>query len=280
MITVISLIVSTYNRPDALELVLLSIARQHLPKAISSNLEVIIADDGSTDDTARLIKQLQARFPFKLIHSWHPDEGFRAGAARNLAVSKSRGDYLIFIDGDCLISSDFISMHYQLAQKNYLVAGNRILLSKKYTQQCLIKHDISVVNANWYQAVFAKLSGKTNKILHLLRLSPNSNWRINNPENWRRPKSCNLSLWRSDFGLVNGFDEDFYGWGHEDADLVIRLIHAGVKVKDGRFAAAVYHLWHPTNDRSRESQNIAKLNQRLQDKSIIRAQSGIDKYLL
>ena len=274
----ISLIISTYNRPDALELVLMSVAKQIIPNDLS--LEVLVADDGSGVETKSLLAKFQQNFPFKLLHIWHEDTGFRLAAIRNLATSKSSGEYLIFIDGDCLIAPDFILNQMQLAEKGYFVGGNRVLLSESYTKSALSNKSISIATTSVISSIVARLSGKTNKWLPALRLNPSALWRKKYAQNWRRPKGCNMALWRQDCLAVNGFDEGFAGWGHEDADFLVRLLHVGIQIKDGRFAAPVYHLWHKVNDRSNEAENMARLMARVNEPSFIRAEDGVDKYVI
>lgn len=272
----ISLIISTYNRPDTLELVLMSVAKQIIPEGLT--LEVLVADDGSGVETRDLIVKFQQDFPFKLLHIWHEDTGFRLAAIRNLATSKSSGEYLIFIDGDCLIAPDFILNQMELAEKGYFVGGNRVLLGESYTKSALSNKLINIVNTSIISSILARLSGKTNKWLPALRLNPSASWRKKYAQNWRRPKGCNMALWRQDCLTVNGFDEGFAGWGHEDADFLVRLLHAGIQIKDGRFAAPVYHLWHKVNDRSNEAENLVRLMERVNNKGFIRAEDGVDKY--
>jgi len=91
--------------------------------------------------------------------------------------------------------------------------------------------------------------------------------------------TCNLGVWKSDFIRVNGFDELFEGWGFEDSDLVIRLIHAGVVRKEGRFAVPVLHLWHPHNDKSKQDMNYQRLLERLHQQDFILAKKGVSQYL-
>lgn len=275
----LSLIISTYNRPDALELVLKSVALQDLAKAtVNNEIEVLIADDGSKSDTAELVAKFQQNFPFRLIHVWHEDNGFRLAAIRNLAVSRSEGQYLVFIDGDCLIAPDFIAKQIQLAETGYFVGGNRVLLSEKYTRQIIAHKDISISALGIMKSFIGKLTGKINKFFPRLPLALNATWRKRSETNWRRPKGCNMALWRKDLLIVNGFDESFCGWGHEDADFLVRLLHAGILIKDGRFAAPVFHLWHKMNDRSQEQENIARLQLRINNPQLIRAESGIERY--
>ena len=276
----ISLIIATYNRPDMLELVLLSVAQQLVgPSLRRAEVEVIIADDGSKDATRQLIQAMQVNFPFKLIHIWHEDQGFRLAAIRNLAVSSDQGDYLLFIDGDCLLANDYLQNQLALAETGYFVAGNRVLLSPAYTQAILQSKDIAIASRSILKGLWAKLCGRSNKFLAALRLNPAAGWRKKQATNWRRPKGCNIGVARSDYLLVNGFDEEFIGWGHEDADFFIRLLHNNIRIKDGRFAVPVYHLWHATNDRSNEAENMARLLSRVNNPTLKRAGSGVDKYL-
>jgi len=242
----ISIIVTTYNRPLALDKVLQSIS-----KLSYRNFEVIIADDGSTSDTREIIFSWSSKL--SLIHAWQEDLGFRAAAARNLAVSKSSGDYLIFLDGDCLVFPNFLSRHLYLAEKNCLVAGNRLLLNERLTRE--VEEGIQYpLNWTFWQWCSSRMTGAINRLLPLVFI-PGNAWRKFRVKNWKGVRTCNLGMFKSDFLRVNGFDESFVGWGHEDADLAIRLIDQGAMRKDGQFATAVLHLWHKENDRFKEAVN-------------------------
>jgi glycosyltransferase involved in cell wall biosynthesis len=242
----VSLIVTTYNRPDALDRVLASVAGLAVPHP-----EIVIADDGSDEKTEKLIAEWNKKLP--VIHAWQPDDGFRAAMARNLAVEKSSGEYLIFLDGDCLVFPDFIQNHIRLAEPGYLVAGNRILLNPSLTESVLAgkQEPLRWGLKGWLKARVLK---RVNRILPMLSV-PGQFWRKSRLRKWQGVRSCNLGIYRKDFLSVGGFDESFQGWGHEDADLAIRLIKAGVHRKDGQFATAVLHLWHKENDRSKEQAN-------------------------
>ena len=122
----ISVILATYNRTDALALVL-----QSLDTQTDKNFEVVIADDGSREDTKFLIEQFRRTSRLAIQHVWHEDHGFRLAKIRNLAIASSTGDYLIFLDGDCITQPDFIARHQTLKEQNFLVTGSRILLGKK-----------------------------------------------------------------------------------------------------------------------------------------------------
>lgn len=244
----ISVVVTTYNRPDALEAVVEACFLQD-----DKNFEIIIADDGSTANTRDCIARLAARAPVPVKHVWQPDDGFRAAMARNRGTLAATGDYIIFLDGDCVPQRDFISRHRALAQPGFLVSGSRILLSQRLTERVLREH-IDVAGLGLGQRLRYRLGGDMNKVVQTMLRWPDVG-RVRRTFSWRRIKSCNLAVWKSDLVKVNGFDESFTGWGHEDSDLVVRLFHAGVLRKDGALATEVLHLWHREAQRDQESSN-------------------------
>jgi glycosyltransferase involved in cell wall biosynthesis len=264
----LSVVLTTYNRPDALRLALLALADQtQLPN------EVIVADDGSTQETQDLIAQLQTQLPYSLKHVWQADNGFRAAKIRNKAVLASQSDYLIFLDGDCVPFPDFITQHSQLAEENWFVSGHRILLSEQFTHTVLAE-SLSVHHDTPLQYLQHYFSRHTNRLFPLLRLNLNI-LRKAHAKRWQGVKSCNLGLWKKDFIAINGFDESFTGWGYEDSDLVIRLIRSHILRKSGKYAIPVIHLWHTQNDRSQEAVNLNLLKQS-EKSSHTRAKIGID----
>jgi glycosyltransferase involved in cell wall biosynthesis len=244
----ISLVITTYDRPDALEAVVEACFAQD-----DKNFEIIIADDGSTANTRECIDRLRASAPVPLIHVWQPDEGFRAAMVRNRGTLAARGDYIVFLDGDCIPQRDFVSSHRALAQPGCLVSGSRILLSPELTTRVL-SDKAGLHGLGLREMLRYRLNGDINKILQLLVRWPDVG-RLRRRFSWRRIKGCNLGVWRADLDRVNGFDESFRGWGHEDADLVVRLFHAGVVRKEGAFATEVFHLWHREAERDNELSN-------------------------
>lgn len=273
----ISIIVTTYNRPAALNLVLAGLAKQ----AINPNTEweVLIADDGSKKETSDLIAAWQNNFPCHLVHVWHEDIGFRAGAIRNRAAAQSTGDYLVFLDGDCVPMPDFVNQHASLAESGWYIAGNRVLLSESFTHTLLSMNDaIQIMDWSVWQWMAAKLQTKTNRALPWLRLKL-STMRKKRHSRWEVVKSCNLAVWKSDFVAINGFDEDFSGWGHEDSDFAVRLLRLGISIKDGRYAVPVLHLWHQENDRSKQAENWQKLEATLNSHHIA-AKVGYNNHLI
>ena len=257
----ISVVITTYNRPDALAAVVKACFSQ-----TDKNFEIIIADDGSTANTQACIEQLRAASPVPILHVWQPDQGFRAAMARNRATLAASGEYIVFLDGDCVPQRDFIARHRALAKRGYLVSGSRILLSPGFTARVL---DGAVDLQQW--GLGAKLKARTagdiNKVLQLMVRWPNIG-RESKRFTWRRIKSCNLGVWRSDLERVNGFDGSFVGWGFEDADLVVRLFNAGVMRKDGSFATEVFHLWHRDAPRDAQESNQRLVLERAASKTV------------
>ena len=249
----ISVIVTTYNRPNALEAVLRGLLRQ-----TDKDFEVIVADDGSSSDTAAMLKSWQGRMPQRLTHVWQEHRGFRAAKIRNRALLASSGAYCIFLDGDCIPRNDFVEAHRQLAETGWFVVGNRVLMSQQLTDQVL-SESLEPELWTFVEACRARLNGDINRIAPLLqaRLGPVRKIR---PQYWWGARSCNLAVWRADIDRVDGFDASYVGWGLEDSDLLIRLLRTGVNRKDGRFSTGVFHLWHPLADPSMLSANQTLLD--------------------
>jgi len=249
----ISVIVTTYNREDALETVLRSLARQ-----TDADFEVVVADDGSTAATRQLIEGWKATLGRRLDHVWHADEGFRAAEIRNHAILVSRGAYCIFLDGDCIVRPDFVATHRRLAERGRFVTGNRILLSTSLTAK-ILRDKLTPEIWSFADWVAERLRGGVNRISALLLLPLGPLRRLRQGA-WQGARSCNLAIWRSDLDRVDGFDADYTGWGKEDSDIIVRLLHAGVRRKDGAFATGVLHLWHPEADRGKLADNERKLS--------------------
>ena len=251
MTELISVVVSTYERPDALGAVVRGLSRQS-----DGNFEVVIADDGSGVATATVIAEWKAKLGVPLAHCRHEHAGFRAAEIRNRAIMASKGSYCIFLDGDCIPRPDFIARHRALAEPGWFVAGNRILLSEALTADVLAQ---KLEPEQWSLASLVSRRG-INRIAPALYV-PLGPLRKAEPKRWEGARTCNLAVARADLDRVDGFDASYNGWGLEDSDLAIRLIHAGVKRKDGRFATGVFHLWHRENDRASLSANQARLDE-------------------
>jgi glycosyltransferase involved in cell wall biosynthesis len=263
----ISVIVTTYNRKDALEAVLRSLACQ-----TDASFEIVVADDGSEPTTAKLIDAWKAKIGRRIEHVWHENLGFRAGEIRNRAILASRGGYCIFLDGDCIARPNFVATHRRLAEPGWFVTGNRILLSREVTAKVLQEKQTPETwsAARW---LAKRLRGGVNRLSALLAL-PLGPLRRLRRNVWQGARSCNLAIWRRDLDRVDGFDADYSGWGKEDSDIIVRLLHAGVRRKDGTFATGVIHLWHAEADRSQLTENERKLAG-LVASDRIRAQRGL-----
>jgi len=262
----ISVIVSTYNRPEALELVLSGLAEQD-----DAEFEVVVADDGSRGETRSLVEKLVSSFPVKLKYVWQEDLGFRAARVRNLAVEAASGSYLIFLDGDCVPPRQWVARHRALAEDGWMVAGNRVLLSKNFTER-VERDKLSLPDMSGADILRIRLSGGINRLLPLVNL-PFDWFRKIGSSRWEKVRTCNLAVWRKDFELVGGFDEVFAGWGYEDSDFAVRLLNSGVRHKNGAFATGVFHLYHPVRDRSSEDKNFILVMNRLKQ-GVTRAERG------
>ena len=267
----IAVIVTTYNRPDALSATLDGYLAQDYP-----DFELLVADDGSTGDTKRVIEGYVRRALFSIRHIWQEDRGFRPAAVRNRAIAATGADYIIFTDGDCVPPPAFVSRHRALAEPGCFLAANRVLLSERFTREVLDRR--LPIHAWGAARLFAAwLKRDVNRVLPLFEL-PDGAFRKRSPQRWEGVKTCNLSAWRADLLRVNGLDESYSGWGLEDSDLVIRLLHAGVRHKSARFAAPVFHLWHKEWERGRYAENQRLLNEIIVSQRV-EALIGVNRYL-
>ena len=266
----ISLIVATYNRPDALGAALRSLARQ-----TDRNFEIVVADDGSGPQTREVVRSWSSKAGVPLKHVWQEDRGFRLAEIRNRAIAASAGGYVIFLDGDCIARPDFIAAHRSLAEPGFFVAGNRVLLSETMTEDILARN---LDPEGWTLAAWAtrRARGKVNRLLPLLSL-PLGRMRKCLAQEWEGVRGGNFAFFRADLDRVDGFETSFVGWGLEDSDIVIRMIRSGVKRKDGRFATGVLHLWHPEADRSQLAAHRAKLDELLRSDRV-RALRGLSMF--
>ena len=265
--SLISVVVTTYNREDALDAVLRALAAQS-----DRNFEIVIADDGSGPDTALLVESWKPRLSLPLKHVRHEHRGFSGGEIRNRGIRASEGTLCIFLDGDCLARPDFIAVHRRLYEPGWFVIGNRILLSREVTA-AILAQGLAPQMWSFNGLLRQRLSGGVNRLLPAVHL-PLGPLRKLQQNSWRGAQTCNFAVARSDLDRVDGFDNTFIGWGYEDSDLAIRLMRAGVRRKDGRFATGVFHLWHPWNDRAQVSANRQRLDQTI-NSSRVAASRGL-----
>lgn len=219
--------------------------------------EVVICNDGSDSSTSAIIASWSSRLPIR--HAWCPDVNFRAALTRNLGILKSTAEILVFVDGDCLLPPSFVQNHLKLAQPGYVVSGGRHLLSEEQTKSVL--HGSlapSEVFDHW------KFSSWP---LGLLRDLVSANWET--------VRTCNLSVSREDALRIAGFDESYTGWGREDSDFVVRMLRSGVKIRSGRLATCVVHLYHPESPRDHLSVNDQRFSEALHNPTHVMATSSI-----
>jgi glycosyltransferase involved in cell wall biosynthesis len=224
-----TLIITTYNWTDALYMVLKSVQIQSV-----SPTEVIIADDGSTEETKKLIDEFRKILGFPLIHLWQEDRGFRKSIILNKAISQAMGDYIIQVDGDVILHKHFIKDHLKYAKDNTFLLGSRVTLKEDRSKE-ILKSKKNKVN------YFSKGIKKRNR---LVRLPFFSNFLKAKNENTGKLRGCNISYWKKDAIAINGYNEEFKGWGGEDYEFGQRLINKGVFAKRIKHAAIQCHFYH------------------------------------
>ena len=230
----LTLIITTYNWPDALLLVLKSVKNQTILP-----YEVVIADDGSDQATIDLISSFKQDSNLNIIHSWQEDIGFRVARSRNNAIFKSSGDYIVLIDGDVILHPKFLQDHIANAEIGYFVQGSRALISKDQTNYFIDEKKI------YFSLFSAGLKNRKNSI-HSGLLSKIFSKKRNH---LRGIKSCNMAFYKQDCIDINGFNNEFEGWGREDTEFVVRMLNLGINRKTLRFNAIQCHLWHPLSSK-------------------------------
>lgn len=244
-----SLIITTYNQKERLALVLDSVKNLNpLPN------EVLIADDGSKEDTIKLIQKYQKDFPCNLKHIWQEDDGFRLSKIRNKAIKQAFGEYIIIVDGDMILDTNFIKDHLNFACKKVFLQGSRIILNEKESEEIFKKMDFNLA--------FTKKSFKNNRLPFISKCIY-KNSKITSKFYKKRNlikgiRGCNMSFYKSDFEAINGFNENFIGWGREDSEFVARFLFNNGIFKRLKFNALAYHIYHEEN-----SKNMLEINHQI-----------------
>jgi glycosyltransferase involved in cell wall biosynthesis len=268
----VSLIVTTYNWPDALDRVLASVATQtHKPD------EVIVADDGSAASTKALVEDWRTGLSCPLHHVWQQDLGFRAARIRNRGIAASRGEYIILIDGDMLMHPAFVADHLMLAESGAFLQGGRIKATPRETARLLSGG--RPVFAPWSAADFHAFDGTRRH--YAFHASSLARWKARQ-QRGGRVMSCNMSFWREDLLRVNGFDERMEGYGAEDRELAARLGNAGVSRRQLKWAALAVHLEHSSRAQPDVDDMTLPNNRLFRDtveQHIKRCERGIDGHL-
>ena len=246
----IALVVTTYERPDALAAVLATVAAQRRAPD-----EVLVADDGSGPATREAVARVAGRTGAPVAYVRQEHAGFRAARLRNLAIVASRCEYLLFVDGDMLLHPAFVADHAAAARAGAFVQGMRIPLDAAATRAALAAAP-GHAPATLANAPRGAFSLRRPYGLHCTPLA-RACARLAN--RFVAVKSCNLAAWRADLVAVNGFDEAFIGWGPEDKELVARLGHLGRHRRTLLFGGIAWHLHHAPAGRDRRTANEARL---------------------
>ncbi|MGL5319059.1 MAG: glycosyltransferase family 2 protein [Bacteroidales bacterium] len=270
----VTLLVSTYNNTDFLQLCLLSVLRQTIKPC-----EIIIADDGSTRETYETIQQLRKVINIPIIHVWQEDNGFQLAKIRNIAIAASKCEYIIQIDGDIVMHHCFIEDHLRFAQKKTLLQGSRVLLGEKLTKR-LIKGNETTVS------FFTRNLSRRENTIRWIGLSKFLLSRYRNPYPIYYARGANMSFFKQDFMAVNGYDESFVGWGHEDSDLTLRMLNHGCRKLYVKFSCVAYHLYHKEPLRTNEAMNKERMKENLLKMKVSSTEGisahldSIEKYIL
>jgi glycosyltransferase involved in cell wall biosynthesis len=261
-----SLIIATYNWPAALAICLKSALAQKTTPG-----EIIIADDGSGQETRDLIHSFQKISPTPIRHIWQEDAGFRLAQIRNKAIAAAKGDYIIQVDGDIIMHPCFISDHLRFAKKNSFVRASRIYLDEELTKKTLrlMKTNINIFNkgiSNFFSAVRFPLIWPV--FAHSYKIKGDERYEIH---------GCNMAFWKDNALEINGYNEEFKGWGPEDKEFVARLLNAGKVKRFLKLGAIAFHLFHPENAKPNLEINQRLLKQTILSHSVV-CSLGIDKY--
>lgn len=255
----VSLLISTYNFPEAIRLCLMSVTRQTLLPD-----EIVIADDGSDERTRNTIDTLRPYVACDIKHVWQEDLGFRVASIRNKALAACSGDYVIQIDGDIIMGRNFIADHVRHARIGYFAAGSRCRLNERITKRILQISDYSPSFFN------RDLIARENAI-RLPIITPFL-------KRYKRTIGCNMAFWLKDIIAINGYNEDMEGWGHEDIELAERLIRNGVCRQHLKFCAIGFHIYHKERSREFEDHNMDIVH-RNRINNVRRINNGISKHL-
>ena len=258
----VGLLVTTYERPDALARVLASVEAQTRPPDC-----VVVADDGSGPATAAVVAAFAARSRAPVRHAWQPHDGFRAGPARNRGLRELEADYALLVDGDMVLDREFVADHLRVARPGAWVQGCRLPLPPAasdavlagadpagYANDLDLRHRCQAVRRPRLAAALAPVSHR------LLAV-----------------KACNQGFWIRDLRRVNGYDERLVGWGAEDKELCARLVHAGVRPRGLLYGALAWHLHHPAAARDGLAANLERLGETRRSRRV-RATAGLDRH--
>lgn len=258
-----SLIICTFNWHEALDFVLSSVCNQTtLPN------EIIIADDGSDDNTFNVVNKYKQILSIPLIHSWQENIGCRIPMSRNRAIAKSNYEFIIMIDGDTVIHKDFVRDHLSIATRGVYTQGSRVLLTKTFTKKIFKDGEFKK------PSLFNKSARNKMNMLRIPFLSRMIS--THKSQNINRIRGCNYSIFKQDIIKVNGFNEEIVSWGREDSEFVQRLFNNGISKQQLKFSGLQYHLFHKQGEHNKLNENFLKNT--IASKTL-KCKFGIDAYL-
>ncbi|MFD3000182.1 glycosyltransferase [Pontibacter toksunensis] len=249
----VSVIIAVYNKIDWLLLLLSGFEKQSF-----RDFEIVVADDGSNKEFVHALNEYIQTSPLRIQHVWHKDKGFRKTRILNKAVLQSKGEYIIFIDGDCLPDRNFVADHWYNRAPDTILAGRRANLSQKLTQTLSAEkirngllESTAFLRKVWVDS-FRKITNHAEKSVRL----PRSIYRML-PAKSKGILGCNFSLHKSDLLQINGFDTRYEAPATgEDTDIDLRLRWAGKKIRLLRFQAIQFHIYHTRLDRPNDNDRI------------------------
>jgi glycosyltransferase involved in cell wall biosynthesis len=255
----VSIIVSCFNQNRSVSEII-----DRLETGSHTIQEVIVADDGSNPPLDISRTNSCSKRIHKYVFLTHENQGFRKCKILNQAIQESTSEYNVFLDGDCLPHKHFVKDHIAMAEKGYFVQGRRCFVREKNVKP-LLDGKKSLVRL--------LITGKITGLLKSIRLPIPV---IKRNSSMYGLLGCNLGIWRKDLLSINGFDEDYEGWGREDSDLGARLYNLGLQRKMVYGRSVVYHLNHPENSRGNLEINDLRLKKTIESKRI-RCKNGIIK---
>ncbi len=265
-----SLIIATYNQARNLELILESVGHQ-----TSQDIEIVIADDGSTDHLPAVIQNYQETHKLPITIVSQENKGFRKTMILNKAISVSKGEYLIFIDGDMVLHSRFIENHLRYQHKNRVLCGHRgIKISESFTAE--LQSGKEAFSSAWISLLKYYFQGNLEHPLRNLMIHNQLLRKLFVPER-NNLSGCNFSLYREAIEKVNGFNEDILEHGYNDFELGHRLQLAGYELWNVSKLCNTYHLHHPSRKKKREEVIIKK--QKVRERTEPRCQNGLEKQI-
>jgi len=258
-----TLVISVYNRPEALELIFLSLINQ----TILPN-EIVIADDGSDENIKKMIANFSTKLITPILHIWQEDIGNRKPTILNKSIAQSKYDYIIQVDGDIIMNKYFIEDHLTFNESGFYLFGSRVNTLKPILERI---YKNKILHFNFFSKGIQR-RGRTIRIRFVMKFTERITQRSS------KLRGCNLSFWKKDFISINGYNENLVEAWREDSEMIERMHNIGVKGKRLKFAGIAYHLYHKSQSKSQIDINIA-IEKETIEKKMKFTKKGINQYL-